>query len=113
MRLAVTLGFLLAAASGEGAAQGTIGHKVLATSKTSTMEKELQKSSDAGFVYRGQTVFSSTFGGEEVVAILERDAALLAPNTTDAELVVRIYDKEGRVSWVIPSALRARKKSQS
>ena len=129
MRLAVTLGFLLAAAFGEAAAQGTIEHKVLATSKTSTMEKEmneaaeagyryqhvmggessvggkevivimsriesssgrysykllatsktstmqkeLQESSDAGFVYRGQTVFSSTFGGEEVVAILERD----------------------------------------
>ena len=42
----------------------------------------------------------------------DRGAALLAPNVADAELVVRIYDKEGRVSWAIPSALRARKQSQ-
>jgi hypothetical protein len=48
-------------------------YKLLATSKTSTMQKELQEASDAGFAYRGQTVFSSTFGGEEVVVILERD----------------------------------------
>ena len=37
------------------------------------MEKELQQAADAGFEYRGQTVFKSTFGGEEVVCILERD----------------------------------------
>jgi hypothetical protein len=48
-------------------------YKLLATSKTSTMEKELQQAADAGFQYRGQTVFQSTFGGEEVVCILERD----------------------------------------
>ena len=52
---------------------GRYSYKLLATSKTSTMRKELQEASDAGFSYRGQTVFSSTFGGEEVVAILERD----------------------------------------
>jgi hypothetical protein len=49
------------------------GYKLLATSKTSTMEKELQEAADAGFEYRDQTVFKSTFGGEEVVCILERD----------------------------------------
>ena len=49
------------------------GYKVLATNKTSTMQKEMQEAGDAGFEYRGQTVFSSTFGGEEVVVILERD----------------------------------------
>jgi hypothetical protein len=48
-------------------------YKLLATSRTSTMEKELQQSGDAGFVYKDQTVFKSTFGGKEVVAILERD----------------------------------------
>jgi hypothetical protein len=47
-------------------------YRLLATSKTSTMQKEMQEAGDAGFEYRGQTVFSSTFGGEEVV-ILERD----------------------------------------
>jgi hypothetical protein len=48
-------------------------YRLLATSKTSTMQKEMQGAGDAGFEYRGQTVFSSTFGGEEVVVILERD----------------------------------------
>jgi hypothetical protein len=48
-------------------------YKLLATSKTSTMQKELQEAADAGFEYRGQTVFKSVFGGEEVVCILERD----------------------------------------
>jgi hypothetical protein len=48
-------------------------YKLLATSKTSTMQKELQQAADAGFEYQGQTVFSSTFGGKEVAVILERD----------------------------------------
>jgi hypothetical protein len=54
-------------------AKGRFSYKLLATSRTSTMQKELQEASDAGFHYRGQTVFESTFGGDEVVAILERD----------------------------------------
>ena len=48
-------------------------YRLLATSKTSTMQKEMQEAGDAGFEYRGQTVFKSTFGGKEVVSILERD----------------------------------------
>ena len=48
-------------------------YKLLATSKTSTMQKELQEAGNAGFEYKGQTVYSSTFGGKEVVIILERD----------------------------------------
>jgi len=46
-------------------------YKLLATSKTSTMQKELQEAADAGFEYRSQTVFKTTFGGQEVVVILE------------------------------------------
>ena len=52
---------------------GNYAYRLLATSKTSTMQKELQEASDAGFEYRDQTVFKSTFGGQEVVCILERD----------------------------------------
>ena len=47
-------------------------YRLLATNKTSTMQKEMQEAGDAGFEYRGQTVFKSAFGGKEVVAILER-----------------------------------------
>ena len=48
-------------------------YRLLATSKTSTMQRELQEAAAAGFDYKGQSVFSSTFGGREVVVILERD----------------------------------------
>lgn len=47
-------------------------YRLLATSKTSTMQKELQEAGALGFAYRGQTQFKSAFGGREVVAILER-----------------------------------------
>jgi len=53
--------------------QGDYQYKLLATSKTSTMQKELQEAGDEGFEYRGQTVFKTRFGGQEVVIILERD----------------------------------------
>jgi hypothetical protein len=52
-------------------------YRLLATSKTSTMQKEMQQAGDAGFEYRGQTAFSSARGGEEVVVILERDRKAL------------------------------------
>ena len=52
---------------------GRYEYRLLATSKTSTMQKEIQEAGDAGFEYLGQTVFKSTFGGKEVVIILERD----------------------------------------
>lgn len=52
---------------------GRYWYKLLATSKTSTMQKELQEAADGGFEYRDQTVFKSMFGGQEVVCILERD----------------------------------------
>jgi hypothetical protein len=48
-------------------------YRLLATSKTSTMQRELQEAAAAGFEYRGQSVFTSMFGGKEVVVILERD----------------------------------------
>jgi hypothetical protein len=50
-------------------------YKLLAASKTSTMQKEMQEAADGGFRYVGQTVFSSAFGGEEVVVIMERPPA--------------------------------------
>jgi hypothetical protein len=47
-------------------------YKLLATSRTSTLEKELQQAGDEGFEYRGQTIFESAFGGKEVSVILEQ-----------------------------------------
>jgi hypothetical protein len=48
-------------------------YRLLATSKTSTMQRELQDASDAGYTYVGQTVFETLFAGREVVCILERE----------------------------------------
>lgn len=56
--------------------QPRVQYRLLAAGKTSTMEKELQQAGDAGFEYRGQTVFKSTFGGKEVAVILERDKSI-------------------------------------
>jgi hypothetical protein len=50
-------------------------YKLLATTRTSIMQRELQQSADAGYEYRDQTVFETAFGGKEVVVIMERDPA--------------------------------------
>jgi hypothetical protein len=63
--------------AGNGA-RGNKRYKLLATKKTSTMEKELREMGNEGFEYRGQTVFESTFGGREVSVILERDVTTSA-----------------------------------
>ncbi|MGC4054314.1 MAG: hypothetical protein QM757_34970 [Paludibaculum sp.] len=47
-------------------------YRLLATSRTSTMQKELQALGDEGFEYKGQTVFETGFSGREVVVIMER-----------------------------------------
>ena len=52
---------------------GRYVYKLLATNKTSTMQKELQTAGDEGFEYKGQTVFKTAYGGKEVVVILEAD----------------------------------------
>jgi hypothetical protein len=48
-------------------------YMLLATSRTSTMQRERQEAGDEGFRYVGQTVFETSFGGKEVVVIVERD----------------------------------------
>jgi hypothetical protein len=48
-------------------------YKLLATSKTSTMQKEMQSLADEGYEYVDQTVFQTAFGGREVVVIVEAD----------------------------------------
>ena len=52
---------------------GRFAYRVLATNRTSTMQEEMQEAGDEGYQYRGQTVFESLFGGEEVVVIMELD----------------------------------------
>jgi hypothetical protein len=58
-----------------GDVSGKFRYKLLATSRTSTMQKEMSEAALDGYDYVGQTVFESLFGGEEVVSIVERGAA--------------------------------------
>ncbi len=62
-----------------GDASAKYRYHLLATSKTSTMQKEMSDAAADGYDYVGQTVFSSAFGGEEVVSIVERGAAPVSP----------------------------------
>ena len=48
-------------------------YELLATNKTSTMQKELRQAGAEGFRYCGQSVAKTTFGGQEVIVILERE----------------------------------------
>lgn len=65
-------------------------YQVLATSKTSTMEKEMNEAAQSGFEFRGVMGGETAFGGKEVVVVMSRSAArphqkvykLLAANRT-------------------------------
>ncbi len=70
-----------------GAKGGKFEYRLLATNKTSTMQKEMQEGAEAGFQYVGQTVFESTFGGKEVVCLLERDLSVANPPTYEYRLL--------------------------
>jgi len=48
-------------------------YRLLPTTLTWTMQKEISEAAAAGFSCVGQTVFRSSFGGQEVVCILEPD----------------------------------------
>ncbi len=58
---------------GRSGAGGQKVYKLLATNKTSSLEKEMQEAAESGFEYKGQTIFESSMGGREVCVIMERD----------------------------------------
>jgi len=51
---------------------GRHDYRLLATSKTSTMQEELAEAGEAGFEFVGLTVGETAFGGRELVAVLRR-----------------------------------------
>ena len=52
---------------------------VLATNRTGTMQNELNDAARRGFAFVTQTVFTTAFGGDEVVIIMERSPYAAAP----------------------------------
>lgn len=59
--------------SRSGGREGRFAYRLLATNRTSTMEKEIQGAAKDGYEYKGQTILETVFGGQEVVVIMERD----------------------------------------
>ena len=59
--------------------EGKYRYKLLATSRTGTMQREMSDAAMDGYDYVGQTVFETLFGGEEVVSIVERGAQTESP----------------------------------
>ncbi|MFN8008005.1 MAG: hypothetical protein U0V70_13465 [Terriglobia bacterium] len=49
-----------------------IQYQLLATTKTSTMQKELRGAGEEGFEFLGMTVGKTAFGGDEVVCLLRK-----------------------------------------
>jgi len=47
-------------------------YELLATSRTSTIQKELSEYGRKGFLVRGLSVSETAFGGNEVVVVTER-----------------------------------------
>lgn len=88
VRVTIGLAFVLATAAA-APAQG-VSYKVLATSKTSTMQKEMQEAGAAGYRFVAVMGGETALGGKEVVVLLERrkdeeatyDYRLLAANRT-------------------------------
>jgi hypothetical protein len=64
---------VVAVLSRSGESRAHFLYKLLATNRTSTMQKELEAAADDGFEYKAQTVFNTAFGGDEVVCILEKE----------------------------------------
>ena len=67
--------------------KNTYSYRLLATSKTSTLQKELQEAGDAGFHAVGQTVFETTFGGSETVAIVQKSSGVPTTERYEYKLV--------------------------
>jgi len=57
-------------------------YRLLAATRTSTMQKEMQPAAGDGYEYAGQTVFETAFGGREVVVIMELDPARTGPRSS-------------------------------
>ena len=56
------------------AGPGGFEYRLMATKKTSTLQKELVEAGEAGYQFVGMTVAETAVGGSEVVAILRRKA---------------------------------------
>ena len=71
-RACLAVALSLSSAVVAGAAADTVEYRVLATNKTSTMEKEMRDAAAAGFRFGGTMGGDTAFGGNEVVVVMTR-----------------------------------------
>ena len=74
----VALAGLILALPVAGFAQDVGAYKVLSTSKTSTMQKEMQDAAGAGFRYAAVMGGETAVGGKEVVVVMQKLGAASA-----------------------------------
>src|SRR5829696_924911 len=91
MQKQISYALLLTQAAALAIEPARFDFKVLGTSKTSTMEKEMNEASQAGYVFQSVMGGETAFGGKEVIVIMGRSGApgageksykLLAANKT-------------------------------
>ena len=75
MRTIAVLFGLAVVCSASLVAQESTTHRVLATSKTSTMQKEMQEAGDAGFRFAAVMGGETAVGGKEVVVVMQKPTA--------------------------------------
>jgi hypothetical protein len=68
---------------------GRFDYVLLATSRTGTLERELNHFAAAGFVHRSQAAFETEFGGHELLVVMERD--LTGESELDEYLVLATH----------------------
>ena len=72
------------------AAEGTFEYRLLATTRTSTLEREMNEAAEEGYRFQNAMGGDTAFGGSEMVSIMMRDSSpagrfayrLLATNRT-------------------------------
>lgn len=65
---------LVAVMAGGARAQEPVDYKVVATSKTSTLEKEMNEAAAAGYVFAAVMGGETSFGGSEGVVVMQKGA---------------------------------------
>jgi hypothetical protein len=68
-------GVFMCALASVGLAQDSVSYRVVATNKTSTMQKEMQEAGDAGFRFAAVMGGDTAFGGKEVVVVMQKTAS--------------------------------------
>src|SRR5436305_11824287 len=68
-------------------AQARVEYRLLATNKTSTMQKEMNQAADAGYRFGGVMGGETSFGGSEVVVIMYKNSARASKQNFEYKLL--------------------------